>query len=215
MNDLLDTLGDTSTERDRGGTVRGLAVGTVTDNKDEEGLGRVRVRLPWFGDTSASYWARIATPMASAGKGVFFLPEVGDEVLLGFEQGDPAHPYILGALWNGEARPPEDNADGNNDPRVIRSRAGSELRFTDADKPSVELRLANGRHLLLDYAGISFADEKGNSVQIDSGSGAITITAKGALNLSADGAVSIDAGRSLSLKANGTLSINGQLVTIN
>ena len=102
---------DTNTEADREGDsfTRGLVVATVTDNKDPKGLARVRVRLPWQDGNQESYWARLAMPMAMSDRGVYFLPEVGDEVLVGFEKGHPTHPCVLGSLWNGQNKPPEDN----------------------------------------------------------------------------------------------------------
>ena len=91
---LLDpTTSETGLEA--GGFARGLAVARVTQNQDPDGLGRVRVRFPWF-DDSESFWARLATPMAGKDRGLVLIPEVDDEVLVGFEREDLRFPYTLG-----------------------------------------------------------------------------------------------------------------------
>jgi uncharacterized protein involved in type VI secretion and phage assembly len=214
MMDLFMRESDSEAERETDGSVRGLAVATVTDNQDPEGLARVRVRLPWQPEAQESYWARLAVPMAMANQGVYFLPDVGDEVLVGFELGDLTHPCVIGSLWNGQSRPPETNDDGNNDPRVIRTRADTELRFFDGSPPSVELKLADNKHLLMDDQGITLEDGSGNSIKIETNSGSITIKSSAQLKLESQ-SISINAGASMELKASGTLTIKGALVQIN
>src|SRR5437868_30783 len=115
------------------GQVNGVVVGIVTNNQDPDGLGRVKVRFPWLSDTDESTWARVAAPMAGKDRGAYFLPEVDDEVLVAFEHGDPRFPYVLGALWNGNAQPFLTNEDGKNDLRVIRSRSGHTIVLNDKD----------------------------------------------------------------------------------
>ena len=125
--DLLKDVGAGSS----GGKIEGVMVGVVTNNKDPDGLGRLRVRLPVRESNDDSYWARIATLMGGNGRGTFFLPEVGDEVLLAFDHGNGDYPYVIGGLWNGEDKPPETNSDGKNNIRKIRSRSGHEILFND------------------------------------------------------------------------------------
>ena len=129
------------------GRLYGLVVGVVTNNKDPEQLGRVKVRFSWLSEQDESNWARIASPMAGNGQGIYFLPEVEDEVLVAFEQGDVAFPYILGALWNGKDKPPVTNEDGKNDVRVIKSRSGHVIRLTDeASKEKIEIIDQSGKN---------------------------------------------------------------------
>jgi uncharacterized protein involved in type VI secretion and phage assembly len=85
-----------------------LVVGVVTQNKDPDGLGRVRVKYPALGDDVEGWWARIASMGAGQERGALMLPVVGDEVVVGFEQGDARRPYVLGTLWNGGAKPGTD-----------------------------------------------------------------------------------------------------------
>ncbi|WP_435210111.1 phage baseplate assembly protein V [Streptomyces sp. bgisy034] len=89
-----------------GGGFLGVVIGIVRNNRDPQGLGRVKVELPWLADGTLTDWARVAVPMAGPGTGFFFLPEPDDEVLVAFEHGNPEVPYVVGALWNGKDRPP-------------------------------------------------------------------------------------------------------------
>src|SRR5260370_26501721 len=88
----------------------GILIGVVTDRRGAEGRGRVRVRFPYLED-ELSTWAKICSPMAGKNRGLFFRPEVDDELLVAFEMGDPRRPYVLGALWSKTDTPPAD--DGN------------------------------------------------------------------------------------------------------
>src|ERR1051326_3105131 len=97
----------------------GILIGTVLDLADPEKLGRVKLRLPQFDDQQTD-WARMASPMAGKDRGFFFQPEVGDEVLVGFENGDPRRAYVLGALWSKvDTPPPRDGNDPQNNWRII------------------------------------------------------------------------------------------------
>ncbi|HZU99811.1 MAG TPA: phage baseplate assembly protein V [Planctomycetota bacterium] len=151
--------------------IYGLVIGLVTNNKDTEKLGRVKVKFPWLDDSVESWWARIAYPMAGKERGYWWLPEIDDEVLVGFEHGDVRFPYIVGALHNGVDKPPKTdditntfggqeysyggysnsdrdfNADGKNDLRFIRSRSGHLLIFDDKDgKEKITLTDKTGSH---------------------------------------------------------------------
>jgi len=194
----------------------GVAIGIVTNNKDPDGLGRVKLKLPWMADDMESTWARIATLMAGAGRGAYFLPEVDDEVLVAFEHGSPEFPYVLGALWNGKDKPPESNSDGKNNVRVIKSRSGHVIRLTDT-KGSEQIEIID--------------KSAKNSIVITTKDNKITITAEadvviqatnGKLQLSGKGVeitskadVKIEASGNLALKSNAQLNIKGQVVNIN
>ncbi|MFD7495601.1 VgrG-related protein [Streptomyces sp. NPDC059832] len=89
----------------------GLVSGTVTDTHDPEGSGRVKVRFPWLSDEYASDWARTAQSGGTSG-GEAFIPEVGDEVLVGFEHGHLDRPYVLAGLYNGKDRPSPGSGSG-------------------------------------------------------------------------------------------------------
>jgi uncharacterized protein involved in type VI secretion and phage assembly len=202
-----------------GGYVKGVAVAVVTQNRNPQNeevpsAYCVKVRYPWHDQDRNSYWARIAVPMAGDGRGVFFLPEVDDEVLVAFEREDLRFPYVIGALWNGKHKPPEANANGKNDKRMIWSRKGHRLVFDDGDKGAVTLQLADGKQLVLDDDGIRLDDGKGNSLTVKSGSGAMTLEAKGKLVLKG-ASVSIEASGQATLKAGASMKLEAALININ
>jgi uncharacterized protein involved in type VI secretion and phage assembly len=194
--------------------MKGVAVAIVTQNSDPDQLGRVRIRFPWYEKPNESYWARIAVPMAGNQQGAYFVPEVNQEVLVAFEREDMRFPFVVGALWNGHEPPPTNNSDGKNDERLIRSRSGSQLLFNDGAQGLVELKLHDGKKVAFDDDGIRLEDGKGNSVSIQSASGAIDIEAMGQLTIKA-AAIKLEAAGPFELKAGATMTIRGTLVQIN
>jgi uncharacterized protein involved in type VI secretion and phage assembly len=201
------------TAHESGGYVKGVAVAIVTQNQDDESLCRVKVKFPWH-ESSESYWARLASPMAGDNRGLVMIPEVGDEVLVAFEREDMRFPYVLGVLRNGKEKSPFVNDDGKNDVRIIQSRKKHYLKFDDGAQGVVELAHEKGRKITFDDNGFSVEDENGNTVQVDSKTGAMTIEAKGQLNIKAS-SITIESSGTLDLKANATLTIRGSLVNIN
>lgn len=136
--------------------LHGVYEATVTDVLDPEALGRVRVRLTSRKVTGLDRaWARLATLMAGDRRGTWFVPDVGDQVLVAFEGGDPRRPYVVGALWNDSARPPETmDAAGANPRRVIATGGGTRIAVDD-ELQRVEIRDANGNSIVLEPSGIS------------------------------------------------------------
>ncbi|MGY1727845.1 phage baseplate assembly protein V [Geodermatophilus sp. SYSU D01062] len=179
----------------------------VTDVVDPDGQGRVRIRLPWSPDPGAAgyeAWARLATLMAGAGRGSWFVPDVDDEVLVVFEAGDPRRPYVVGALWNGVDAPPQSmDGAGANDLKVLRSRNGITVTLDDHDgRERLVLATPGGQRVVLaDGPGaIVVEDGSGNRAELVSGgirlrsSGAVTVEAS-SVTLTA-GTVTVDAGMS-------------------
>jgi uncharacterized protein involved in type VI secretion and phage assembly len=113
-----------------------------------------------------SGWAPVAAALAGKSRGAFFMPEINDEVLVAFDRGDFSHPFIVGFLWNGVDKPPEQDAKN----RVIITPGGHQLRFEDADGGKrIVLKTPNGHTLLLDEDG-------GNQIQLKTKSGNQSIT---------------------------------------
>lgn len=117
-----------ATPRDR--KIYGVALAMVLENMDSTGEARVRLMLPWL--PGYTPWARLATLMAGFSRGSFFVPQVGDEVLVAFNQGDVREPYVVGALWNTIDRPPALAPIDAVNIRRIRTPLGHELSFDDA-----------------------------------------------------------------------------------
>jgi uncharacterized protein involved in type VI secretion and phage assembly len=166
----------------------GVYPATVSGNQDSSGQGRVQVRLPWSPDPAgAQYevWARLATMMAGGNRGTWFIPEVGDEVLVAFLGGDPKSPYVIGALWNGQDQAPE-SIDQNNDIRSITSRSGIKVTMDDTSGAvTLTLETPGGQTVTMADGGpsIEMSDSNGNSIQMDSGG--MTITAATQLTINA------------------------------
>jgi phage protein D/phage baseplate assembly protein gpV len=140
LADLTGGTGNGGGVDKRGWT--GLVIGVVTNNDDPEKLGRVRVQFPTLSAGDESAWARIATPGGGKQRGLQWLPEVDDEVLVGFELEDHTRPVVLGGLWNRTDPPPEPDAasGGKVAKRLLASRKDSRLVFDD-EGPLVELSL--------------------------------------------------------------------------
>ena len=190
-----------------GGRWYGAFPALVTDIVDPEGLGRVKIALPWSPDTAgARYetWARLATFMAGNNRGSWFIPDVDDEVLIVFEGGDPRRPYVIGSLWNGKDSPPESmDGAGKNFKKVLRSRNGVKLTMDDTDgREQFILETPGGQKLTLkDGPGaVEIVDSNGNSIKLETSGITITASAKVTINASqvavSAGMVTVDAAMS-------------------
>ncbi len=218
----MSLIEDIGIEELRSNRLNGVAPAIVTNNQDPEGLGRVKVSFPWLSDENETDWVRVATLMAGPERGSFFLPEVGDEVLVAFEHGDINAPYVIGMLWNGQQKPPETNSDGKNNVRKIRSRSGHEIVFDDDDrakKEKIEIHTKAGHRIVLDDSAggekIEVVDKTGsNRIVIDSVKNSIGIECGMQLKIKAQ-TVEIEGTASLTLKSNAVLTIQGMPVKIN
>jgi len=190
-----------------GGRWYGAFPALVTDVNDPEGLGRVKISLPWSPDTAGSSyetWARLATFMAGNNRGSWFIPDVDDEVLIVFEGGDPRRPYVIGSLWNGKDSPPESmDGAGKNFNKVLRSRNGVKLTMDDNDgREQFILETPGGQKLTLkDGPGaVEIVDSNGNSIKLETSGITITASAKVTINASqvavSAGMVTVDAAMS-------------------
>ncbi|MFL6126029.1 phage baseplate assembly protein V [Actinophytocola sp.] len=130
----------------------GVAPAEVVKNDDDAAEGRVQVKYYWLdGGSSDSPWARVSQLHAGGDHGSVFVPEVGDEVLVAFFQGDMRQPYVLGALYNGQKKPP--NAHKNaRDQKIIRTRAGHQI-LLDEDAKTITISTAKGAKVVLSDSG--------------------------------------------------------------
>jgi uncharacterized protein involved in type VI secretion and phage assembly len=198
---------DARLPRGLGGRWYGVYPALVTDIKDPENQGRVKVTLPWSPDTeSARYeaWARLATLMGGNNRGTWLIPDAQDEVLIVFEGGDPRRPYVIGSLWNGKDSPPDSmDGGGQNNRKVIRSRNGVKITLDDSDgRESLTLETPAGQKITLkDGPGsIEIADSNGNSIKLEASG--ITVNASGKVTVKAStaeisaGMLTVNAGMS-------------------
>lgn len=190
-----------------GGRWYGCYPALVSDIKDPDNQGRVKVTLPWAPDTgSGRYeaWARLATMMGGNNRGSWFVPDVNDEVLVVFEGGDTRRPYVVGGLWNGSDAPPETmDGSGNNYKKVIRSKNGVKVTLDDDNgKEKFICETPGGQKVTLtDGPGVvEIVDSNGNSIKLESAGVTVTASAKVTVKASqvavSAGMVTVDAGMS-------------------
>ncbi|MDM0047917.1 phage baseplate assembly protein V [Variovorax sp. J22R115] len=212
-NDLLrDLLAPDDAQR----RFCGVVVGIVTNNRDPDGMHRVKVRFPWLNLDDESHWARVACSMAGNGRGSYFLPEPDDEVLVAFEHGSLEHPYVVGALWNGKDKPPESNGDGKNDNRSITSRSGHIVRLCDSDGDErIEIIDKTGNnHIVIKSSDNSIAIESQGDISIKSSTGKVTIEGIG-IEITSNAGVKIQAQSTIDASATAQVNIKGALVNVN
>ena len=191
------------------GRYYGVVVGIVTNNRGgPQGMHCVRVRFPWLGSEDESHWARVTSPMAGKGRGAYFLPEVGDEVLVAFEHGCVEHPYVIGALWNGRDGAPENNDDGENSQRSLTSRSGHVIRFNDrAGQETVEIVDKTGHNrMVFSAADNKITIEARGDIELVSQTGKLTIRAVG---------ITLQSTAGVDVSANASVDIKGALVNLN
>ncbi len=195
-------------------------IGIVVDNVDPEGLARVRLSFPSLPGDDSSAWAPLSALGAGKDRGWFFLPEIDDEVLVMFEQGDIDRPVVVGALWNGEDPPPEDKGAGP-DQRAIVSRAGSRIIFDDEAETirledgggvgSVELT-ADGKVSLEAHSGDVCLQAPGGELIIAAKD--VSISATSSCHIESLDGIALGADRALTIRGN-PLQVHGQKVELN
>lgn len=211
----------------------GLALGVVEALDDPESLNRVKVRLPWRADAGDGVWARPATLDAGDGYGAVVVPNVGQEVLVGFVDGDPATPVVLGSLYNGTQQPPVVVDADTNAVRVLITPDGHALHLEDGDSAAAKLLSGKGHSVVLNDKdsevvithadsgnairlsgdGIELTAEQGD-IKLSSSAGTITLDSL-KLQAKASGPSTIESSATFDLKASGSLGLKGSLVTIN
>ena len=194
-----------------GTSIDGVVVAQVDDVDDPDHQYRVRVKFPWLDDRYVSDWCRVTATGAGKDRGFVVLPEVGDEVLVAFEQGDMRRPYVVGGLYNGTDTPnlgPGSLLDASSkavDTRLFTSRAGHQLVFQDGDRQrSITLQTAAGNKILF--------DDTGKVIEV-TGVGDLKITADGGITIEATRAVTLK-GQSVTVEAQSNVTVKGAQVAI-
>jgi uncharacterized protein involved in type VI secretion and phage assembly len=175
-----------------------MLVGIVTDNKDPEKLGRVKVKFPTLTEEHSSHWARVVSMGAGENRGFDCLPEINDEVLVAFEHGDIHRPYIIGGVWNGKDKPPTSVDDSVKDGKVrlrtIQTRTGHQIQFVEEDGAS-------------NQAGVYIKTKGGQELFMNDSDHSITLNSTKNLTIKATGNIDISAG--------GVITIKGSLIKLN
>jgi phage protein D len=207
---ILGLLGQGGGGGVSGDRIPGVVIGIVTDNDDPNKQGRVKVSLPWLDDNAETWWARLAQPGAGNGYGMAWVPQSGDEVLVAFEQGSIANPFVIGGLWNGKDTAPL--GDGLFDRGSVKrtgfvSRAGHKLIFfDDPDESGIALISHDNKFR------ISLNETKGAlHVYFD---GKLLLEGTGDVEVKTQGNFKVDAS-GVEIKASGQTAIKGATVALN
>lgn len=173
---------------------------------------RIQVELPWLDGKSKLLWARVATMYATNGMSTFFLPEPGDEVLVGFMNQDPTHPVVLGSLYGVKHKPPFE-FEAKNNTKAIVTREKLRIEF-DEEKKVITIATPGKNTLEISDDGkhIKLTDQHKNEITMDSGG--ITLTSSKDITLKAKGNITMDAMMKLSGSAKQDASLEGLNVTV-
>jgi phage protein D len=198
-----------------------LMTGVVTNNSDPEDMARVKVKFPWLDGDLESQWARVVGPGAGDNRGIYWLPEVNDEVLVAFEQGDMSRPVVIGGLWNGVDAPPAGIGEvvpgGSVVQRLLVSRTGHKITFAEENPAYMQIETTGGHRITLhdDEGKIEIISQGGHTVVLDDTGRSITIKSSGQLEIEATQSLTLKAGMSMSIEAGADLTIRGAIVQLN
>ena len=175
-----------------------LMIAIVIDTNDPDNLGRVLITLPALPD-GPELWARLVTTLAGSDRGLCLIPEIGDEVLVAFTQGELSSAYVLGGIWGKQKQPPEGLGGEKNDLKLFKTRSGHTLTFDDKDgEEKIELK-----------------DKNGNTFEIATSEDTITLTAKSKIVIKTDGDIELSGKKftlkasEIELKADSSLALDG------
>lgn len=191
--------------------VHGLQVGIVKQlDKDPESQFRLLVTIPGM-TGNESLWARMASIYASSAAGFYFLPEIGDEVILGFLDDDPSHPVILGSLYSSKHVTAYAN-EAKNNTKAITTRSKMEINF-DEDKKIIKIFTPGGNNITLDDQdkGITIKDQNNNTIKLNSSG--IEMESPKNIVIKATGNITLDATGKLSLNSKQDVAVEGLNIT--
>ncbi len=169
-------------------------IAEVIENEDPDGLGRVRIRFKW--QEGLSPWLRVLTSDAGGEHGHYFTPEIGDEVLVDFEGGNPDRPFIVGSKYHGKIPPPF--FDKENNLKAIKTRSGHTLLFDDK----------SGKE------SITISDKNGNTIKLDTSGKSISISSSSSVTVSSQD-ITISAGKSVTINGGEEITVNTKTYTVN
>ncbi|MCU0377152.1 MAG: phage baseplate assembly protein V [Bacteroidales bacterium] len=217
----------------------------VKDNNDPDKLGRVRVKFFWQEENMLSPWLRPVNVYAGAERGLYFIPETGDEVLVGFEGGNAEKPFLIGSMYHGKNKPGAGLADKDNSFKGIITRSKLKIEFDDKKKvTTIETPGGNKAVLSDDGKSVLLQDQNNNKVELTTAGitldspkdiiikskGGITINAANAVKIASNADVNVDAmnvnmeakvgltakgSASAELSASGQTTVKGAMVMIN
>jgi uncharacterized protein involved in type VI secretion and phage assembly len=198
----------------------GLVIGLVTNIQDPESLGRVRIQFPTLGDNIEGIWARVALPGAGPDAGFSMLPQIDDEVVVGFEHGDTRRPVVLGALHNAVDKPHQKmrgQQDGGS--LVVYGREDAEIdlkkQLVIHAKDAMTVKIDggdNGQGDIKHESAATFELKAGSTMKLES-TGELTIKSSAGITVDASGTLTLK-GAMVDISAQSTLNLKGSLINI-
>lgn len=229
---LADLLGGPASAAAPWGA-NGLVAGVVTNIQDPDKSGRVKVKFPSLSTADESAWARVIAPGAGQTRGIEFLPEINDEVMVGFEQGDLRYPVVLGGVWSKKFMPPIGDTAPKVKMRTIQTRLGHKIELSDGEDDgtkSVTITLADEKtKLTMAQDKVELESASGKPVTMKSGENKVEIDASGNITIKGkkvtiDGGtgdveikgmnIKLTASSQMALKANGPFKAEGALANL-
>jgi phage protein D/phage baseplate assembly protein gpV len=200
-----------------------LVIGIVTNNNDPENLGRVRVKFPQLGDTIEGWWARVATPHAGKSAGMYYLPDVDDEVVVAFEHGDTRRPIILGSLYNGRDKVPTELIDPGAAPKkpLFGVKTSHEAYVESTQKMTLRSHEKMTVEVLRDGQGGTgdfTLDAKGNvketaAQKFEVEGATVSIKGQGSVTVEATGGLTLK-GATVDIQATGPVNVKGAVINL-
>ncbi len=196
-----------------------LQTAHVVDLDDPDKLGRIKIAFNWL-DADFNFWVRCASPHAGKGHGWYSRPEIGDEVIVAFEQGNPDRPIVLGSLYNGKQKPAQDDTSDNN-LKWFLTKSGHKVEFDDKDEKITIVSAKETCTILLDGKNKSISITASGDMSIEGDN--VTIKAKQKLQLEsgtdaqlkAGAGLKVEAGANLDAKASAMMNLKGAMINLN
>jgi Rhs element Vgr protein len=180
----------------------------VKDNKDPEKLGRVRVNFFWQENNQMSPWIRAVNPYSANERGFYFIPEIEDEVLVGFEGGDAEKPYIIGSLYHGKNKPPSAWPNQKNSFKGIVTKSNLRIEFDD-EKKITTIDTPGGNKVVIsdDQKSILLSDQNSNKVELNSNG--IIMNSPKDITLNSKSRIVIDAISGIDISSKSDVKVTG------
>ncbi len=194
--------------------LEGLHIGVVKQlEQDPQKEFRIQIELPWMEGEKKELWARLSTFYATGEAGVFFLPEKGDEVLIGFINHNPAHPIVLGSLYGSKHKSPYEYKAENHEKGIV-TRSKLTIAF-DEEKKIITLHTPEKSKIEIndDAKSITLTDPNKNEIVMDKNG--ISLTSSKDIQLKAKGNITLDATGKANVTAKQDVAIEGMNVKLN
>ncbi len=217
---LAHMLQGNGTQQAERGLINGVVPALVTNNNDEDKIGRIKVKFPWLNKELETDWIRSAAPGAGKTRGFYSIPEVDDEVLIAFEHGDINRPYMVGALWNGKDTPPKPTNEvvksGKVNERIWQSRSGHVILMSDEEgKEQIVIRdKTTANEIIIDSKENAITINVDGDYTVNSGGNAL-VNSEGDTTLTSKGKTTTDSKGDITIKTgSANVTVQGSKVTI-